>query len=318
MIAVGRPVTATTRGVTLAGLMSALARPDWWILGLAGFLIRGGIVVFLAAIVSLPSPLALSNVLAPIVTPIYFGRLEPGTAALIGAAVVAGLVWLAGGSWLAAATEVVLIRDAHAVAVDEGLPVSPPARPGRFLITRAAAAHLMSLLPLAFALGFGSIAILDVTYRELVNPSDSGPVVVRVVAGASATVAVIAVAWVLGEIVGGAAARRVVLLDEPVLGAVGGAVLDLVRRPVGGLVAPLIGVLVLAVELGAALLIVAVVWTDTRDRLVHPLADPLATGLGVATFAGAWCLALAGTGLVAAWRSVSRTFETERLAAIDA
>ncbi|HET7474145.1 MAG TPA: hypothetical protein VFJ71_13555, partial [Candidatus Limnocylindrales bacterium] len=106
-------MAATTRGVTLAALMSALARPAWWILGLAGFLIRGGILLFLVAIVSLPSPLALSNVLAPIITPIYFGQLEPDTAALIGLAVVALVVWLVGGSWLAAATEVVLVRDAR-------------------------------------------------------------------------------------------------------------------------------------------------------------------------------------------------------------
>jgi len=40
----------TTRGATLAALLSALGRPSWWILALAGFLVRGGIVVFVVAI----------------------------------------------------------------------------------------------------------------------------------------------------------------------------------------------------------------------------------------------------------------------------
>ncbi|HET7472102.1 MAG TPA: hypothetical protein VFJ71_03155, partial [Candidatus Limnocylindrales bacterium] len=179
-----------------------------------------------------------------------------------------------------------------------------------------AAAHLVSLLPLAFALGFGSIGIIDVTYRELVNPSDAGPIVLRVFAGALFPVAVVVVAWIAGEIVGGIAVRRVVLLDEPVLVAVGRATADLVRHPVGGLVAPLLTIVVLALDLLAVLIVVAVVWTDTRDRLVHPLADPLATALGLATFAAAWCLALIVTGLIASWRSVAMSFETERAAAI--
>jgi hypothetical protein len=309
-------IAATTRGVTLAALLAALGRPAWWILGLAGFLIRGGILLFLLAIVTLPSPLALSNVLAPIITPVYLGRLEPDTAALIGLVVAALLAWLVFGSWLAAAIEVVLVRDARAVALDEGLPVAATTGVGRLVVTRAAAAHLVSLIPLAFALGFGSLAIVDVAYRELVNPSDSGPIVVRVIGGALLPVAVIVVAWILGEIVGGVAVRRVVLLDEPVLEAVGRAAIGLVRHPVGGVVAPLLTTVVLAVDLAAVLLVVAIVWTDTRDRLVQPLTDPLATGLGLATFAGAWCLALVVTGLIASWRSVAMSFETDRAAAI--
>jgi hypothetical protein len=309
-------IHATTRGVTLAALMAALARPAWWLLALAGFLVRGGIVLFLIAIVTLPSPLAISNVLAPIVTPIYFGRLEPSTAALIGMAILSALTWLIGGSWIAAATEVVLVRDARATALDDGLPTAPPAEAGRLLVSRAAAAHLVALLPLAFALGFGSVAILNVAYRELVNPTDSGPVVLRVLAGALVPVMVIVVTWVLGEIVGGAAVRRIVLLGEPVLGALGRSIGALVREPVGALLAPLVTLVVLVLDLTAVLLVVAIVWSDIRDRLVDPRADPFAMGLTLATFAGSWCLALAVTGLVAAWRSAAMSFEIDRAAAL--
>jgi hypothetical protein len=309
-------VTATTRGVTLAALMAALGRPAWWLLALAGFLVRGGIGLFLIAIVTVPSPLALSNVLAPIVTPIYLGRMDASTTALILTAVAAAIAWFLGGTWIAAATEVVLVRDARATAVDEGLPVAPRRDPGGLLVTRAAAAHLVALVPLAITVAVGSIAIVNVAYRELVNPSDPGPIVLRVLAGAPLPVVAIIAVWVLGEIVGGNAVRRIVLLGDPVLAAVGHAALDLVRRPVGAILAPLVTLIVLWLDLTAVLLVVAIVWSDLRDRLVDPLADPLASALTLLTFAGAWCLALAVTGLVAAWRSVAMSFETDRAAAV--
>jgi len=305
----------TTRAVTLVALMAALGRPAWWILALAGFLVRGGIVVFFLAIVSLPSPLAISNVLAPIVTPIYFGTVEPGVVALIATAIVTLVAWLLAGTWFAAATEVVLARDALAVAGDEGLPIAPSGGPRRLVITRAATAHLLALVPLAVAIGLGSIGILEVAYRELVNPSDASPIVPRVIAGAWLPVGVIVITWVVGDIVGGLAARRVVLLDESVLPAVGRAALDLVRRPVGSLVVPLGTTVVLALDLLAVLLVLTIVWSDVRDRLNQPSGDVVATTLTLLTFGGAWCLALIVTGLIASWRSVAMSFETERVAA---
>jgi hypothetical protein len=306
---------ATIRGVTLAALLAALGRPTWWVLALAGFLIRGGIFLFLLAIVTVPSPLALSNVLAPIVTPLYFGRLEPATATLIGSAIALAVGWLVLGTWFAAATEVVLARDARAVAADEGLPVGPGPSGGRLLITRTMVAHLVALVPAAVVAGLGAIAIGDVAYTELVNPSGTGPIVLRVLGGATGPCVAIVVAWVLGEVVGGHAARRVVLHDESVLGAVGRAAVDLIRHPLGHLVAPLVTVVVLALDLTAVLLTVSIVWSDVRDRLVRPFDDVLATWLGLAAFAGAWLFALIVTGLIASWRSVAMTFEEERAAA---
>ncbi|MFL5777997.1 MAG: hypothetical protein ACJ761_03540 [Chloroflexota bacterium] len=307
-------VTATTRGVTLAALMAALARPAWWVLALAGFLVRGGIVLFLVSIVTLPSPLTLSVIFGPVVTQIYFGRVEPATAILIGFAIAAGVLWLLAGTWFAAATEVVLVRDAHVVASDEGLPIGRPEPDGRHLVTRAACAHLLALVPFLIVLAFGSMAIIDETIRELLNPSDGSPVALRVLAGSVLPLVVIGVTWLLAEIVGGLAVRRVVLLDEPVFGAVGRASLDLVRRPIGALAAPLVTTVVLAFDLVAVLLVVTIVWNDVRDRLIQPLVDPVSTALGLATFAGAWLLALVVTGLIAAWRSAAMSLETDRAA----
>ena len=305
----------TTRSATLAALLAALGRPSWWILALAGFLVRGGIVAFLIAIVTLPSPLALSNVLGPIVTSLYLGHVEPATAVVIASAILAVVVWIVAGGWFAAATEVVLVRDAQQAATDEGLPTGPVRESGGTLIGRAAAAHLVALLPMGFALGIGSVAIFGVAYRELVNPSDAGPVVLRVIAGASGPVTAIVVTWIVGEIVGGMAVRRIVIGGEAVVSAVVQSAIDLVRRPGGALLAPLVTTAVLLLDLGAVLAAVAIVWTEVRTRLIDPLENPLATALALLTLGAAWCLALLVTGLIDAWRSVAMTFEQERVAA---
>jgi len=301
----------TTRWRTLAALLAVLGRPTWWILGLAGFLVRGGIVLFALAIVTLPSPLALSNVLGPLVTPLYLGRIEPTTVALIGGAIALLALWLVIGAWIAAATEVVLVRDGRQAAADEGLATVPERPPGRMLISRSAAAHLLALAPLAFTLGIASVQIFAVAYRELVNPTNASPIVLRVVGGALGPVVAVVVVWVIGELVGGAAVRRIVLGGESVIGSVVRSMLDLVRRPGSALIAPLVPLAILAVDLAAVLAVVSLVWAEVRDRLVRPLDEPVATALALATLGAAWCLALLVTGLIDAWRSVALTFDME-------
>src|SRR6476646_8332262 len=156
----------TTRGATVAALLALLGRPSWWVLALAAFLVRGGIVLFVVAIVTLPSPLALSNVLGPIITPLYFGQLEPRTVLLIVSGLGSAVLWLVVGGWFAGATDVALV-------------------------------------PMALVLGLGAVQIFGVAYRELVNPSDTGPLIVRIVAGARGPLAAIVVTWVFGQVVGG-------------------------------------------------------------------------------------------------------------------
>lgn len=309
------PSTLTTRGVTIAALPIVLGQPAWWLLALSGFFARGGIVVFALAIVSVPSPLVLSNILAPIVTPLVFGTLLPQTAVLIAVGIGIGLFWLIAGGWFAAATEIALIREARATADDEGLPAPDDVPAGRQLAVRAAVAHLLAHAPTALVLGAGSVAIVRVIYAELVNPSDSGPIALRVVGEAALPLAAIVAAWAFGELVGGLAVRRIALGGASILGGVAGGIGDLVRRPIGSLVMPLLTMLVLAVELAAVLATVAIVLSQVRDRIPASIDDPVATGLTLATLGAAWSLALVVTGLIAAWRSAALTFEFQREAA---
>ena len=279
--------TLTTRGVTIAALLIALGRPAWWLLALAGFLARGGIALFVLAIVSLPSPLVLSNILAPIVTPLVFGTLLPQTAVLIAGGIGLVLFWLIAGGWFAAATEIALIREAQATADEEGLPAAGQVPAGRGLAIRAAVAHLLAHAPTALVVGASSVAIVRVIYAELVNPSDSGPIALRVVGGAALPLAAVVAAWVFGELVGAQAVRRIALDGASITGGVAGGIRDLVRRPVGSLVMPILTLLVLAIDLGAVLATVAIVLRQVRDRLTGSIDDPMATVLTVATLGAA-------------------------------
>jgi hypothetical protein len=307
------PSPLTTRGVTIAALLIALGQPAWWLLALAGFLARGGIVIFLFAIVSLPSPLVLSNILGPLVTPLAFGTLLPETAVLIVVAIGLALFWLIGGGWFAAATEIALIRGAQAVAAEEGLPAAAVVPGGRGLVARATAAHLLAHVPTALVVGIASVTIVRVIYAELTNPSDAGPIALRVVAGAVAPIGAIVVVWALGEIVGGLAARQIALGGASVPRALGRALVVIVRHPIGSLVVPILTLIVLAIDLGAVLAVVAIVLGQVRDRLVGGIDDPVAIALTLATLGAAWSLALIVTGLIAAWRNVALTFEVQRI-----
>ena len=306
-----RPVT--TRGATLAALLATLARPAWWLLGLAGFLARGGILLFLLAIVTLPSPLALSNVVAPLLVPIVFGGFTPLLLALLVSGIVSLAAWVVVGGWIGAATEIVLIRDARRAAAEEGLPVRRGDPSGHWLIGRVAIAHLLAHLPLAVAAALGSVAIVNVAYIELTSPFEvATPLPIRIAAGAAGPIAAIVVAWLVGELAGGLAARRIVLEDDSVLGAVRGGYADLVTRPRSATLPALITTLILAADLAAMLAAVDLSWTAARARLVELPPDPVAIGLALASFAASWFLALLVAGLIDAWRGVAMTFEAER------
>jgi hypothetical protein len=303
----------TTRGVTLAALLSALGRPSWWLLALAGFLVRGGVLLFILAIVSLPSPLVISNLVAPMLVPAVLGRVDAGTLLPVILGVVFLATWMIGGGWIAAVTEIVLIRDARDAMVDEGLRVRSPVPAGHLLSVRVAAAHLLAHVPTALALVIGAVRIVNVLYVELTSPFEvATPLVLRVIAGAAAPIAAIVVVWLICEILGGLAARRIVLDGASLLGGLRGGGADLVRRPAGALLPALVTTLVLAIDLAALLGAIAVVWSQVRERLAGSLADGAAVTLALLAFGGTWVGALALTGLIDAWRSAAMTFETER------
>jgi len=308
----------TTRAATLAALLAVLGRPTWWLLALAGFLARGGILLFLLAIIVLPSPLAVSNLLAPLLVPIIFGGVTPALAAAIAATIVTVLALIAAGTLLGAVVEVELIEGARAAAGEEGIPLARRPAPGRWRIARVAVARAIAHIPLLVVASLAAIQIVSVVYVELISPVDiTTPLPVRILVGAAAPTVAILVALVIGEIAGGWAARAIVLDARSVLRAVMAGFGDLVDRPASALLPALLTTGLLVLDLAAMLAAVDLAWTIARSRLVDIPPAPVETGLALASFAATWFLALLVTGLIDAWRSVAMTFEAERRAAAE-
>ena len=305
-----------------ASLLVSLGRPAWWLLALAGFLARGGIALAILPIVSLPSPLVLSNIVAPLILPLALGHFDAGVVAAIAAVVVALSLWLVVGGLVGAATDLALIRDGVVAAGDEGVTGQPgegddawppPAQGGFGVVARIAAVRLLAHLPLLAALVIGAVGIVDVVYAELTRPADLGtPLVLRVAAAAARPIVAIVVAWLLGELAGGIAARRIVLDGYGVRAALSGAVVMLVRRP-RSTVLPFVVttiplVLILAGTLGGA----RVAWLRADAALTDPTIDSVVLVVTLVTFIAIWLAALTLIGLLAAARSAAVTFEAVR------
>jgi hypothetical protein len=313
-----------TLGATLAGsLLATLAHPVVWLLALAGFLVRGGIVAFLVPILVLPTPVGLANLAGPTLVEFVFGGLSVGLAVLLALGVGGAVVWIVFGGLAAAAIEVecigVVARDEDvASAAPAGLDhtgdvrhgAAPPAH--AFDATRQAlrilAARMAMLFPLVVIVGWASARTVAVTYRELTQPRDvTTPIVWRIVSDVPDAIAVIVIVWLLGEVIGGMAARRIVLDGASIVGALAGAVGDVVRHPLRTFV-------LFAVPAGAFVLVlvptaaaVSVAWGGLRDALVE--RDGVAAAALLFVFVGLWAGGLALAGLVTAWRQAAWTVD---------
>lgn len=302
----------------LASLLVTLGRPAWWALALTAFLLRGGLVLYLVPIVSFPSPLAVSNVVAPLIVPLALGRIGVEVVILVALTVGGLLVWLVGGWALAAAAEGALIRGVAEAAADEGLEgrvERQPAMTGDGVVRRMLAARLVALVPLVVATGWGAVAIVGSAYVELTRPLDvATPLAVRVAAGAAGQIAAIVVAWLFAEIVGGAAARRAALDGASAGRALADAVLDLVRRPASTILPWLATTAPMALALGALLFAADVAWRALQVGLVDPHASPVAVALALLAFVGIWLSGLVAGGLLAAVRTAAGVVEETRTA----
>ena len=315
----------TRGGAILASLLVTLGRPAWWLLALAGFLVRGGFVVFLIPIVVLPSPLAISNVVAPFVVPMALGRIGPEVILLLIAAGAGLFGWLLIGGALAAVTDLALTREVVSAAAEEGVGRPPPPPEGastdvergdRGLVGTIPAARLVAWLPLAAALAIGLVRIVAVTYVELTRPAEvASPLALRVAFGAAGELAVMAVAWVFGELVGGLASRWIVLDRAPAGRALAAAASDVVRRPGSTFLPWLLTTLMLLIVLGGTVGAASVAWSRVIVALSNRTPDVATVAISLLVFVAIWLAALALGGLFTAVRSSVLTFEHLRVRA---
>ena len=312
-----------------------LGQPELWPIALLGFLVRGGFLVVVLPIVVLPTPVGLFAFAGLHVLTIA-GDPTPQFVIGVAVTVVVFLVWLIGGGLIGAAVDVELVR---AVAeAGEGGPgtarggLAPSgSEPRGRLLTRLLAARLVTLLPLAAALGWWGMRIGAAAYQELTVPLDlATPVVVRAFLDAIDAAILVGVAWLFVEAYGSLVVRRLLLDDSSVGGALAGSFRDLVTAPVSSLLT------LLAAEAGSLLLIApplaaaAVAWDRfgylARAGIGSPIdlvAGPPAAGApGPLTFwvallllcllVGSWLGALALAGAASSWRSALWTLEGRR------
>ena len=300
----------------VAALLVILPRPATWIVALAAFLVRGGLLLFLVPIIVLPSPVGLTNIFGPTLTAFWLGGVSFGFAAVVTLIFAAFFGWLVLGGWVAATTERDLIE---LVAADEelrgGRPlrIPPRDRPSSRL-WRIVIVRLASHVPLAIALGYGSLRVVQATYRELTLPSDvATPIAWRVIAAAPDAILAIVAAWSLGEIVGSLGARRLVLWGQSIDAAYVGAWADLLRRPLGTVATFVLPTVVLAVVGGPVLLAAGVVWERVGVGLATPAPENVVpVVLTMLVFVAIWSAGLLLAGVLAAWRSAAWTAEVLR------
>jgi hypothetical protein len=285
-----------------SALVATLSRPDWWAMGLAAFLIRGGLVVILLPVVSLPSTAALVTNFAPIVERIVLGRpsLE---GALVGALVIASVgvgLALAGaaGAWL----DLALVRDAVS-SEDLDLAAAPrDGSPWQALVLR-----LVAHIPTLLVLGYGIVRVAAVGYQEFTAPGETGgaPVVARVLGRVPEVVALLIAAWLVGEAAGSVAARRTAG-GAPATAALRAAVRQ-VLSPRGlatlGLTSVVLLVLLIAFGLAAGR-----TWEHLRAYLLDG-ADLVPLAAALVLFVGTWALGLAIVGAGLAWRATAWSAE---------
>jgi hypothetical protein len=300
-------------GAALTGaLLATLATPASWPLALATFLLRGGFVLIVLPIVVLPSPVGLGNLLAPTLMAVVFQGPSVEVLAIVTLGALAIVTWIVGGGLVAATLEAEATR---LVAEDEGLsgprvgsadlgdPVDLGGGSERVVAGRILAARLLAHAPTGIAVIWGSVRFVNVAYRELTSPDDvSLPIVLRILVGAPEVTAVLLLAWLVGEVVGGLAARRIVLDGSAVPSALRDAVRAVVRRPLGvaaGFLVPLAGLVLVALP---STLAATVAWSAVRVAMRSPAELVLGT-LAVVLFVSLWIVGLLLIAVTAAWRA---------------
>lgn len=303
-----------------AALASTLGHPTWWAIALAGFLVRGGLVVIVLPILSVPTAAGITTTLAPSVEALVLGG--PSVEGVIVASLIVTLVLgaLAVAGWLGSWLDLGLLR---AAAADPDLELgwsSGSASGGNASGASASSAAAFGIRlaahgPTLLALTFAGVRIVAATYDELLAPGDAGiPLALRVLGRAPEAVTLVVAAWVFGETVGPLIARRLAV-GEP-LGVA-------VRRSLRQLAAPA-GLATLAVTsmvvLGVAvpfLLASGRAWLHLRAVLLDG-GDAVQLSAGLVLLSATWLLGLAVLGASLAWRATAWTVQVAPRTALPA
>lgn len=298
----------TWQAAMTAVVVATLGRGRWWLVALATFLVRGGVLVLVPPLLVLPTPAELATLVPASL--VGTGVAHP-TAALV--TLVAGLslglmgvvfVSTIAGTWL----DLALLE---AQTADEELEVlGPTAGPQPVPLWPALEVRLLAHVPTAVGAAVGLVVLGNALQAELLSPPEAMPLALRVLLREPVMTAAIVAAWLLGEAVGSLALRRLATTGAGSTNrALRLGLVDLLR-PTG-----IATLLVTSTVVGVAVVILWLTVGRAFDRLWPLVVEPsdgglllLALGLLVGTWAaGLWLL-----GIVLAWRSAAWTAEVLR------
>jgi hypothetical protein len=304
-------------------LAFGLGKRDNVIVALAGFLVRGGILVLALPAAILPSVIGLAGATGVDAFGID-GRPTAWLFEIVAVGVVGVVVSLALASFIGSLIDVWLIEaaiDGAGTPVREGRPL-----PRTGLLIDMISVRGFCLLPLAGAIAWAGSRIYSAAYAELTTPTNLvTPLPVRVIESAADAIVVVVLAWLVTETIAAIAVRRMVLADHGVVRSIGGAIAQVLRRPLStaGTVLATTGATLLATALAVAATSTAFDWCRIAARNEEPIAITLGMGplsttrdfrpvvfvLTALVLAVAWVAAAALSGAASAWRSAAWTGE---------
>ena len=311
-------------GRTRRAFAFGVADLDTVAVALAGFLLRGGVVLLLLPSVVLPSAIGLAGATGVDLFGID-GRPTTWFFAL------GALAALAMGLWLLLALIVGSLIDVWLIeaALDtEGHPTrrSKPL-PDFGLLLDLAGIRAACILPLAVAIAWAGGHLYDAIYGELTTPTNLvTPLPVRVLQHAADAVLVVVVAWLVCEVAGAIAARRCVLLGSGPWRSIAEALFQILRRPISSASTAIASYASSAVAIGLGM--AATAMTFDWCRVAARNQQPVSVTLGLGSFSTtrdfrplvflaaaialvvAWVIVLAASGISSAWRSAAFTGET--------
>ena len=290
-----------------ASALLLVERPGLAVTGLAGFLARGGVLLFILPFVTLPTPVGIGNWIGP--TSITASGPAERLVWLIGAIVGMLVIGLAIGTVLGSFADLALFRAAGGRTRTSGR--SRRGVDATLVLLRLVLIRLLALTPLALAVAWSAQRFGAAIYRELILPDELvTPLVLRVLDRTRDAVAIVILAWLAGEFVGGIAVRHHLRRGDPIPVALLRPAVDLVRRPVTTLATFAASAILPVVAVAPPLALAWFLFGGVRFALAD--GDLVLTIAAVVLFVAAWVSALALAGLVAAWRSLLGSFEVLR------
>lgn len=309
-----------------------LDRPGWWALGAAGFLARGGLLLYLAPLIELPSPVTVT---------LMFGidsvsgagqpsdRLVTTVAILVLSVLAALLAMVVVAAWTDAALFRRVSGEPREEAGDSGAEPDGTGADGRVRATGRGVLGLcwlqpLGLLPGLVAFGLAAPAIRDAAIGEFLLPSAPGvPFLVRVLERAQAPLLGALIVLVAGEAVVTVMTRGYLAGwgSGSTIGSYRAALGWIARRPVAAVTAWVLGWTVLLGTVAVGLWTVSLAWAQARAILLDSSvdlsflsADPLASvpALGAVfavslLFVAVWVVAVVIVGVASTLRSTMWT-----------